>query len=338
MTGIRTNAAATMLGVSPNTLRSWERRYGFPKPHRSAGNHRQFSLAQIEALKHTLAETHNVSSAISLARSRGEGPSSPSRLATAFSMFDDDRADRLLDESLALRSVERTVEEVLLPALAAQLVDSEPTTPEYQFAWRHATGWLSALKRLAPPASRPHSVLVFDATAPCDFDAVHAQALELLLRRAGMRTLSLTPALDPSRLGRALRALGPTAVVLTGRRTSLETIGKLVYAVRGVAQAALVCDYRGAVPDTGASTVCRLGDEVIAARDRLIERLDAPAVRPGAGREEPSVRRGAGREEPSVRHGASREEPSVRRGAGREEPAVRTSASEAPPPRAARSA
>ena len=30
MNGIRTNAAAVMLGVSPNTLRSWERRYGFP--------------------------------------------------------------------------------------------------------------------------------------------------------------------------------------------------------------------------------------------------------------------------------------------------------------------
>jgi DNA-binding transcriptional MerR regulator len=277
MAGIRTNAAASMLGVSPNTLRSWERRYGFPKPHRSPGNHRQFSLSQIEALKQTLAETHNVSSAISLARSRGEGPSSPARLTTAFSAFDEDRADRLLDESLALRSVERTVEEVLLPALAALLVDSQPASAEYEFAWRHATGWLSALKRLSPPASRDQAVLVFDATIPCDFDALHAQALELLLRRAGLRTLSLTPSVDPTRLGRALRALAPTAVVLTGRRTSLDTIGKLVYAVRSVAQTALVCDYRGAVPDTGASTVCRLGEEVIAARDHLIERLDAPA-------------------------------------------------------------
>jgi DNA-binding transcriptional MerR regulator len=266
-----------MLGVSPNTLRSWERRYGFPKPHRSPGNHRQFALKEIEALRHTLAETHNVSSAISLARARGEGPSSPTRLAAAFASYDENRADRLLEESLALRSIERTVEEVLLPSIASLLIESEPVTAEYEFAWRHATGWLSALKRLAPPASREQSVLVFDATVPCDFDALHAQALELLLRRSGMRTLALTPALDPARLGRALRALAPTAVVLTGRRTSLETIGKLVYAVRGVAQTALICDYRGAVPDTGASTVCRLGDEVIAARDQLVERLEASA-------------------------------------------------------------
>ena len=118
MNGIRTNAAAVMLGISPNTLRSWERRYGFPKPQRSAGGHRQYSLTEIEALRLTLAETHNVSSAISLARERGEGPSTPSRLTAAFAAFDEDAANRLLEESLGLRSVERTIEEVLLDAVA----------------------------------------------------------------------------------------------------------------------------------------------------------------------------------------------------------------------------
>ena len=103
-----------MLGVSPNTLRSWERRYGFPRPRRSPGGHRQYALGEIESLRVTLAETHNVSSAIALARQRGEGPSSGSRLAAAFAAFDEDKANGLLEESLALRSVERTVEEVLL--------------------------------------------------------------------------------------------------------------------------------------------------------------------------------------------------------------------------------
>jgi hypothetical protein len=232
-------------------------------------------LAQIEALKQTMGETHNVSSAISLARARGEGPSSPSRLAAAFAVFDENRADRLLEESLALRSVERTVEEVLLPAVAAHLVDSEPSTPEYEFAWRYATGWLWAFKRLAaPPVSREQSVLLFDATAPGDLDAIQVLALELVLRRSGLRTLSLTPAVNPARLGRAVRALAPAAVVLTGRRASLDAIGKLVHAVRGVAQDVVVCDYRTAVPDTATSTVYRLGDSVTAARDRLLGRLD----------------------------------------------------------------
>ncbi len=172
-----------MLGVSPNTLRSWERRYGFPRPHRSPGGHRQYALQEIESLKATLAETHNVSSAISLAQQRGEGPSSGHRLAAAFTAFDEEKANRLLEESLTLRSFERTIEEVLLAALDELGSEEARPTPEYEFGWRHATGWLSALKRLSPPATRSEGILVFDASAQDDLDALHAQALELMLRR-----------------------------------------------------------------------------------------------------------------------------------------------------------
>ena len=272
MNGIRTNAAAVMLGISPNTLRSWERRYSFPQPLRSAGGHRQYSLSEIESLRLTLAETHNVSSAISLARERGDGPSTSSRLASAFAAFDEDIANRLLEESLGLRSVERTIEEVLLEAVTSQH-EPDGNTPEYEFGWRHATGWLSAQRRLAPAASRSEGVMIFDASAPCDLDALHAQALEVMLRRAGLRTLALTPAIELNRLGRALRALEPKAIVLTGRRVSLDSIGRLVYAVRSVVREVSVFDYRGAVPDTGASTVLRLGTSPVAARDALLARL-----------------------------------------------------------------
>jgi MerR family transcriptional regulator, light-induced transcriptional regulator len=272
--GIRTNAAAVMLGISPNTLRSWERRYSFPQPHRSAGGHRQYSLGEIEALRLTLAETHNVSSAISLARERGEGPSTSLRLSGAFGDFDEEAANRMLEESLGLRSVERTIEEVLIQALVVH-AEPEGTSAEYEFGWRYAVGWLSAQRRLSPPASRREGVMIFDASTPCDLDAIHAQALELVLRRAGLRTLSLTPAIDLTRLGRALRALEPTAIVLTGRRVSLDSIGRLVYAVRSAVGEVTVFDYRSAVPDTGASTVIRLGDSPVAARDALLNRLDA---------------------------------------------------------------
>jgi DNA-binding transcriptional MerR regulator len=275
---IRTNAAATMLGVSANTVRSWERRYGFPHPQRSAGGHRQYELDDIEALKQALAETQNVSSAVALAQQRGLGPASCSRLASAFAAFDEQQADRLLEESLALRSVERTIEEVLLPAVADHAEQDPYSTAAYEFAWRHATGWLSALKRLAPPASNASGVLILDACTAFELDTLHAQALELTLRRAGLRTLSLSPAIDRSRLGRALRALDPSGVVLSGSGISLDQIARLVYAVRSAANEVVVFDYRGAVPDTGASTICRLGQNVIAARDELLSRLQGPAL------------------------------------------------------------
>jgi DNA-binding transcriptional MerR regulator len=273
MGGIRTNAAAVMLGVSPNTLRSWERRYGFPHPLRSPGGHRLFELGEVEALRCALEETRNVSSAIALARERGSGPSSPMRLTAAFAAFDEEAANRLLEESLAVRSCERTVEEVLLRALTTLRTGDSTVSAEYEFAWRHAAGWLSAQRRLAPPSRRAESVLLLDATGPGDLDALFSQALELGLRRAGLRTLCLGAAVEVGRLGRALRAIEPDALVLSGQRLSLDGIARIVYAVRNVVPGVTVFDFRGAIPSTGASTVQRLGEQPVQATGRLLGAL-----------------------------------------------------------------
>ena len=269
MSAIRTNAAAAMLGVSPSTLRSWERRFGYPMPQRTEGGHRQFALTEIEALKQSFAETHDISSAISIARERGEGPSSPARLLSAFEAFREDLADRLLEESLAVRSVERTVESVLLGAV--ELL--EKGSPEYRFAWRYCTGWLAAAQRVAPPATREEGVLIFDLSQQANIDSLYVQSLELLLRRMGLRVLSLPVDLEDARVGSALRALRPNAVVLAGRGAGLEELGKLVYAARQAEPGVEVLDYRGALPDTGASTTRRLGESPTAAAEALRERL-----------------------------------------------------------------
>ncbi len=307
MSAIRTNAAAAMLGVSPSTLRSWERRFGYPMPQRTEGGHRQFELTEIEALRQSFSETHDISSAISIARERGEGPSSPARLQSALASFREDLADRLLEESLAVRSVERTVESVLLPAVELLLDDSPsdgsadttPHTiratsraqaraenggsPEYRFAWRYATGWLAAAQRVAPPATREEGVLIFDLSRPADIDALYVQALELILRRTGLRVLSLPVDLEDARVGSALRALRPNAVVLGGRGAELGALGKLVYAARQAEPGVEILDYRGALPDTGASTTRRLGESPTAAAEMLRERLTGVVpLRPGA--------------------------------------------------------
>jgi predicted DNA-binding transcriptional regulator AlpA len=284
MATLRTNAAATMLGVSPSTLRSWERRFRFPRPGRTQGGHRQFDLAEVEALKQAFSETHDVASAIAIARDRGEGPATFASLRASLGAFDEDRSWRLLEQSLAVRSVERTVEEVLLPAVDA-LGCQEASSAEHQFGWRLAAGWLAAAQRLAPAPHRPHAVLVVEATRPFDIDALHVQALDLGMRRGGLRTLCLNAEVDPARLSRALHAVAPDALVLTGRRASMDTFGRLVYAARRGPRPVEVFDYRGALPDTGASTVCRLGCSPLAARDRLLDALagasgtDAPPRR-----------------------------------------------------------
>jgi hypothetical protein len=194
-------------------------------------------------------------------------------LAAAYAAYDEELANRLLEESLALRSLERTLEEMLLPAVAG-CGDPVGTTAEYEFAWRHASAWMAAMCRLAPPATRPEIVLLIDASVPCDLDALRAQALEVVLRRCGVRTFCLTPAVERSRLGRALRALVPAAVVLTGRRSSLDTIGRLIYTARSMGSSTLMFDYGGAVPETRGSVISRLGDSPLAAAQALLAALD----------------------------------------------------------------
>jgi DNA-binding transcriptional MerR regulator/methylmalonyl-CoA mutase cobalamin-binding subunit len=231
MPGIRTNAAAEVLGVSPNTLRSWERRYGFPVPKRTPGNHRNYELVELQTLRDALAETGNISSAIELARQRQAAPASGGGLLFAFEAFDEDAADRVVEESLALRPLERTVEEMLLPAVD-RLAGAPDREAELEFAARWATGWLHGARRLASTASRPAGILLLDASRGAAAEEVHAQALDLALRRAGFRVLMLSDGLGEERMERALRALDPTAIVLCGPGADTPTAVQLVRKIR----------------------------------------------------------------------------------------------------------
>ncbi len=231
MPGIRTNAAAEVLGVSPNTLRSWERRYGYPVPKRTPGNHRNYELIELQTLRDALAETGNISSAIELSRQRQEAPASGGSLLAAFESFDEDSADRTIEESLAIRPLERTVEEMLLPAVDELAADPERAA-ELEFAARWATGWLHGARRLASTASRPAGILLLDSSRGSDAEAVHTQALDLSLRRAGFRVLMLSDELGEERMERALRALDPTAIVFCGPGADTPAAVQLVRKIR----------------------------------------------------------------------------------------------------------
>jgi hypothetical protein len=67
-------------------------------------------------------------------------------------------------------------------------------------------------------------------------------------------------------------------VVLTGMRASLDALGRLVYAARRSESGVAVYDFRGAVPDTGASAVPRLGESPTGACETLLAALEEPAV------------------------------------------------------------
>lgn len=248
-----------MLGVSPSTLRSWERRLGYPKPNRTHGNHRHYDLAEIETLREALRETNNISSAIEVARRRGRGPSSPARLLSAFDRFDERGADRELEESLAVRTLERTLEEVLLAALDTAAARTNGDA-ELEWACRWASGWVHGARRLAPPASRSQGVLLLDSGPALSPEAVHAQALELCLRRVGLRALLLSADLAERRYSTALRALDPVAVVICGAEARLDVLGQpLRRAMR--ASGAAPFSYRAARLVGGRDAMPVLGDQ-----------------------------------------------------------------------------
>lgn len=305
MSGIRTNAAAELLGVSPNTLRSWERRFDYPQPRRTAGGHRQYDLTELEALRRALMETHNISSAIEVARQRGEGPSSPTRLLDAFDHFDEQAADRVMEESLAVRSVDRSVEEVLLPAI--ELAEGrDGREAEQELAYRWATGWIHAARRVVPPPTRPQGVILFDASERLDLEALHVQALELAIRRAGFRSILLSFDLPPERVARAMRAVEPTAFVFCGGEATLEVLGRLVYTVRQVGSAAPVFEYREAMPVTGDHSIPTLGSLPTEAADNLKQYVDTGKIEHVKVVQEDEAEEAEGGTKPAVRLAAQR--------------------------------
>ncbi|MDX6722178.1 MAG: MerR family transcriptional regulator, light-induced transcriptional regulator, partial [Solirubrobacteraceae bacterium] len=153
MRTLKTSEAAAVLNVSPNTLRACERRFGYPKPHRTAGKHRLYTHGEVAALRDALQEGLSISSAIS--RARESLSADTSILVGALQSFELDRADIAMEAALALRSVERSVEEVLLPSVTEigerHGFDSAP----WAFAARWAADWLQRAQRLAPPPMRP---------------------------------------------------------------------------------------------------------------------------------------------------------------------------------------
>jgi DNA-binding transcriptional MerR regulator len=227
---LKTSEAAALLNVSPNTLRAWERRFGFPKPQRSPGKHRLFTHGEVAALRDALQEGLSISSAISRAR---EGlVADTNSLLGALVSYERERADTAIEAALALRSVERSVEEVLLPTLDEVARRHTVESAAWAFAAHWGADWLRRAMRLAPPPVRPVSIIVGDAARDeLDPDAPHLRALELLCVRAGVKVLSLS-ARGVAGIGDAVAVHRPNLVVVAGSHVDDDTVARWAYAIR----------------------------------------------------------------------------------------------------------
>jgi MerR family transcriptional regulator, light-induced transcriptional regulator len=230
MRHLRTNEAAVMLNVSSNTLRSWERRFGFPKPQRSPGGHRLFAHGEVRTLRDALRDGLSISSAVSRAR---EGLASDcGSLIGALVSYEGERADAAIEASLALRSVTRTVEEILLPTLHEIARKHTVDAAAWAFAAHWGADWLRSATRLAPRPIGPVSIMLGDASRDeLDPDHHSIRALDLLCVRAGTNVLNLS-ARGLAGIGDAVAVHRPNLIVLAGGHLDDDAVARWAYAVR----------------------------------------------------------------------------------------------------------
>jgi DNA-binding transcriptional MerR regulator len=277
MRTLKTSEAAAMLNVSPNTLRAWERRFDYPKPQRSPGRHRVYTHGEVAALRDALQEGLSISSAVSRAREAVSADTDV--LVGALASFELDRADSAMEAALALRSVERSVEEVLLPSLRELGDRYGSDSAPWAFAAHWADGWLRRAQRLAPPPVRNVHVLVGDATGDgLEPDALAVRALELFLGRAGARVLSL-PVRGLVGLSDVLSAHRPHVVVIAGGCVPDDDVARWAYQARTSAGPLPLALFRrparggDRVRTTGTRT---LPDEPFVAHRQLLAMLEEP--------------------------------------------------------------
>jgi DNA-binding transcriptional MerR regulator len=276
---LKVREAARRLNVSPSTLRAWEQRFGFPRPGRSPGGHRLYRHADIVALRDALEQGLSISSAIS--RVRQGHTVDAEALVSPLCAIDPERAATVVEGALALRSLERTVEEVLLPALAHVHRRHGPDSVAWAFAASWIDEWIRWARRLALHPSYPLRVLVGDATRrELTLDAVHALSLQLFCTRAGAHVLTL-PVHAMKGVAGVVARFAPDVIVVTPRQGHQAEMERWIAVARPAAGGAPVALYlRDATPTSVVQGVRRLDPSPLTAQQELLRiARAAPAAR-----------------------------------------------------------
>ena len=119
-------AVAQKTGVPPDTLRKWEQRYGVLRPDRTQGGQRRYSdqdVARVEWLRARLEEGYRIGEAAALLgaipiTTGGSTDELHAAITAAVECGDLTTLVGLIEETLALNSLEDALADVLAPALA----------------------------------------------------------------------------------------------------------------------------------------------------------------------------------------------------------------------------
>jgi MerR family transcriptional regulator, light-induced transcriptional regulator len=225
---LRIGELSKRVGVSPELLRAWERRYGLLRPARSGGGLRLYSPADVErvvAMQRHLAAGLAAAEAAALAlrEAADEGGAAGTaldpaaireELSEALDRFDEPRAQAILDRLLGLATVDALLSEVVVPylqELGERWSRGEASVAQEHFASSVLRGRLLGLARGWGLGVGPVAVL---ACVPGEQHDLGLIAFGLGLRSRGWRIVYLGPDSPIDTVADVSHQLEPSLVVL----------------------------------------------------------------------------------------------------------------------------
>jgi methanogenic corrinoid protein MtbC1 len=266
-----------LTGIKPDTLRAWERRYGLPLPHRSAGGHRLYSQYDIEMIKWLMerqGEGMRINRAIDLWRGIQDGGNDPldeahpvglvepggeltiitgstldemrDRWIEACLAFDESGAERILSQSFALYPVELVCTEILqqgIVDIGDRWYRGVVTVQQEHFSSSLVQRRLDALIAASPTPTKPEKILV---GCPAQEEHVIAPLMTtLLLRRHGWEVIYLGANVPLVDLEQAAMRTATRLVILIA--SQLHTAANLLEAAHLLASAGIPLAFAGSI-------------------------------------------------------------------------------------------
>jgi MerR family transcriptional regulator, light-induced transcriptional regulator len=220
---LRIGEFARRVGVLPERLRAWERRYGLLRPLRSTGGFRLYTdedARRVTRMRRALEQGLSAAEAAQAALQR-ERPAEPvlegiaERLLGAIRGYDESAAEATLDELFGAFALESVLRDALLPCLrqvGCEWEDGTLAVSHEHFASNIIRGRLLSLARLWGRGGGPLALL---ACVPGEAHDISLLAFGLVMRTLGWRVLFLGADTPIAAVAKAAAAARPAVVVLS---------------------------------------------------------------------------------------------------------------------------
>ena len=233
--GVRVGELARRVGVAPETLRAWERRYGVLTPGRTPGGYRVYGdddelrarrMRELIESGWAAGEAAQVVTGAprpALAPPARQGapavaPTAVDELLTPLLEFDSETGHAALDRLLGARSLDSALRDVVLPAFRAvgeRWARDDISVAQEHFATELITGRLRGLGREWGTGLGPRAVLACPAGERHDIGLL---CCALALDRRGWSITYLGPDTPVDALESAVETVDPAVVVVAATR------------------------------------------------------------------------------------------------------------------------